>query len=103
MLWSVLQFSFMICSLESLWSFDKFTHFDDELTHIEGSKLREAGFTEGEVRDMIQSMEKRAKATGDPFIVVPYMRRQVIRLCLGAKKKSWRHSNSELQSYTVRI
>lgn len=52
----------------------KFNHFDDELTHIEASKLREAQFTEDEVKEMVSSMEKHAKANGDPFLVVPFMR-----------------------------
>ncbi|EKM53128.1 uncharacterized protein PHACADRAFT_259303 [Phanerochaete carnosa HHB-10118-sp] len=51
-----------------------FTHFSEELVHIEASKLREAGFTEAECRQLITDMEKHAKNNGDPFLVVPYMR-----------------------------
>ena len=50
-------------------------HFDDELTHIEGPKLKQAGFSEQDVKDMVANMEKHAKGLGDPFLVVPYMRR----------------------------
>lgn len=43
--------------------------------HIGASKLKEAGFTEDECKGMIADMEKHAKGHGDPFLVVPYMRR----------------------------
>ncbi|KAI0371894.1 hypothetical protein BV20DRAFT_940822 [Pilatotrama ljubarskyi] len=51
-----------------------FTHFSEEVSHIEGPKLQAAGFTETECRHMIADMEKHAKGHGHPFLVVPYMR-----------------------------
>ncbi|KAH9849415.1 hypothetical protein C2E23DRAFT_737468 [Lenzites betulinus] len=51
-----------------------FTHFNEELVHIGASKLKEANFTEAECKSMVEAMEKHAKANGDPFLVVPYMR-----------------------------
>ncbi|KAI0826673.1 hypothetical protein BC628DRAFT_1319755 [Trametes gibbosa] len=49
-------------------------HFSEELMHIEASKLREANFTAAECKNMVDAMEKHAKANGDPFVVVPFMR-----------------------------
>ncbi|KAI0360731.1 hypothetical protein OH77DRAFT_1418730 [Trametes cingulata] len=51
-----------------------FTHFNEEVLHIEGWRLKAAGFTEAECRRMIADMEKHAKGHGDPFLVVPFMR-----------------------------
>ncbi|KAH8079792.1 hypothetical protein BXZ70DRAFT_960543 [Cristinia sonorae] len=51
-----------------------FTHFDEEVTHIEAGKLRAAEFTEKDCKNMVATMEKHAKANGDPFLVVPFMR-----------------------------
>ncbi|EIW55770.1 uncharacterized protein TRAVEDRAFT_50250 [Trametes versicolor FP-101664 SS1] len=50
-----------------------FVHFDEELVHIEATKLKEAGFTEHECTGMIDEMEKHAKGSGDPFLIAPYM------------------------------
>ncbi|TCD62093.1 hypothetical protein EIP91_007493 [Steccherinum ochraceum] len=51
-----------------------FTHFDEEVIHIEAEKLKAAQFTEQECKDIVANMEKQAKAQGDPFLVVPFMR-----------------------------
>ncbi|KAI0777634.1 hypothetical protein BD413DRAFT_601961 [Trametes elegans] len=49
-------------------------HFREEVIHIEGWRLKRAGLTEAECLKMIAEMEKHAKAHGDPFLVVPFMR-----------------------------
>ena len=51
------------------------THFSEELTHLEPAKMKEAGFSEAECRDIVTKLVEHAKNNGDPFIVVPYMRR----------------------------
>jgi hypothetical protein len=58
------------------WSF-QFTHLDEEVEHIAAPKLKEAGFTENDVLAMLARMDKYVKSHGDPFVVVPYMRRFV--------------------------
>ncbi|KAI0659133.1 hypothetical protein C8Q70DRAFT_152163 [Cubamyces menziesii] len=50
------------------------THFSEELTHLEPAKMKEAGFSEAECRDIVTKLVEHAKNNGDPFIVVPYMR-----------------------------
>ncbi|KAI0659127.1 hypothetical protein C8Q70DRAFT_152040 [Cubamyces menziesii] len=51
-----------------------FTHFREEVEHIEPEKLKAAGFSEAEGRQMIADVDKHAKSHGDPFLAVPYMR-----------------------------
>ncbi|KAI0324080.1 hypothetical protein GY45DRAFT_466949 [Cubamyces sp. BRFM 1775] len=51
-----------------------FTHFEEELSHLEAAKMKEAGFTEAECTELVANMVKHAKSNGDPFIVVPFMR-----------------------------
>lgn len=53
----------------------QYTHLDDEVEHITADKMRAAGFTEAELKNMISKMEAYAKSHGDPFLQVPYMRR----------------------------
>ncbi|CDO74766.1 hypothetical protein BN946_scf185001.g14 [Trametes cinnabarina] len=53
---------------------DIFVHFSEEVVHIGPSKLKEAGFTEAECKEIVAALEKHAKSVGDPFLVVPYMR-----------------------------
>lgn len=38
-------------------------------------KIKDAGFSERDLLAMIADMESHAKSHGDPFIIVPYMRR----------------------------
>lgn len=47
----------------------------EEVAHIDASKLRDAQFTEQECKKMVAEMEKHAKNNGDPFLIVPFMRR----------------------------
>jgi len=51
-----------------------FTHFAEEVSHIEADKIRDAQFTAEDCKTMVANMEKHAKANGDPFLVVPFMR-----------------------------
>ncbi|KZV70217.1 hypothetical protein PENSPDRAFT_632032 [Peniophora sp. CONT] len=50
------------------------THMDEEVEHIEASKLKVAGFTAAELKTMFAATEHYAKNNGDPFLVVPFMR-----------------------------
>ncbi|KAF9469573.1 hypothetical protein BDZ94DRAFT_1151020 [Collybia nuda] len=51
-----------------------FSHLDEEVEHVHASKLKEANFAEKDVLAMIAGLEKHAKGTGDPFMIVPFMR-----------------------------
>jgi hypothetical protein len=56
----------------------KYTHLDDEVEHIHASKLKEANFAEQDVIAVVADLEKYAKGHGDPFVIVPYMRRSAL-------------------------
>lgn len=62
------NFSFLTAILQ-------YTHLDEEVEHVHASKLKEAKFAEKDILAMIAGLEKHAKSTGDPFVIVPYMRR----------------------------
>ncbi|KAH9896812.1 hypothetical protein C8Q73DRAFT_426929 [Cubamyces lactineus] len=51
-----------------------FTHFREEVEHIEPEMLKAAGFTTAECAKIIADVDKHAKSHGDPFLVVPFMR-----------------------------
>ncbi|KAI9063697.1 hypothetical protein FKP32DRAFT_1571772, partial [Trametes sanguinea] len=51
-----------------------FTHFNEEVEHIQAENLKTAGFTADECRQLIENVDKHAKSHGDPFLVVPFMR-----------------------------
>jgi hypothetical protein len=55
----------------------KYTHLDDEVEHIHASKLKEANFEERDILTVVADLEKHAKSHGDPFVIVPFMRRFV--------------------------
>jgi hypothetical protein len=53
----------------------QFKHLDEEVAHIAPAELKvwEAHELEG----LIDTLEKHAKSAGNPFVLVPYMRRSV--------------------------
>ncbi|GJE85244.1 hypothetical protein PsYK624_013220 [Phanerochaete sordida] len=51
-----------------------YTHLDDEVEHIRASELRAAGFSEDALRGLVARLEAYARAHGDPFLQVPFMR-----------------------------
>ncbi|KAI0330633.1 hypothetical protein GY45DRAFT_725809 [Cubamyces sp. BRFM 1775] len=51
-----------------------FSHFREEVEHLEPAKLKAAGFTPAECQQMTDDVNKYAKSHGDPFLAVPYMR-----------------------------
>ncbi|KAI5118797.1 hypothetical protein M0805_005139 [Coniferiporia weirii] len=51
-----------------------FTHFDEEVVHIEAEKLRDAQITEGEIKDLIIAMGAYVRSHGDSFLILPFMR-----------------------------
>ncbi|KAG6847786.1 hypothetical protein H0H93_006002 [Arthromyces matolae] len=52
-----------------------YTHLDDELEHISAQNLKDAQFEEPAVKALNQRLEAYAKSHGDPFLLVPFMRR----------------------------
>lgn len=50
------------------------TYFDEILACVAAPTLKDAGFTSTECRDMVAAMERYAKAHGNPFLVIPYVR-----------------------------
>ena len=56
----------------------QYNHLDEEVEHIEASRLKAAGFTAAELKTMFAATEHYAKNNGDPFLVVPFMRRCVL-------------------------
>ncbi|KAG5643504.1 hypothetical protein DXG03_000745 [Asterophora parasitica] len=56
-----------------------FTHLDEEVEHISASNLRNAQFAERDILTMIGKLESHAKSHGDPFLLVPFMRRSVFQ------------------------
>ena len=50
---------------------------DQEVEHIEASRLKAAGFSGAELKTMFDATEHYAKNNGDPFLIVPFMRRYV--------------------------
>lgn len=53
---------------------------DEEVEHIEASRLKAAGFSAAELKAMFAATEHYAKNNGDPFLIVPFMRRCVLIL-----------------------
>ncbi|KAG5636307.1 hypothetical protein H0H81_008478 [Sphagnurus paluster] len=51
-----------------------FTHLDEEIEHISADNLRAAQFAEPDLKAMNIKLESYAKAHGDPFLLVPFMR-----------------------------
>jgi len=64
-----------IYALVSLFIIFKFNHLNEEVKHIAGPNLKEAGFTEKEIGDMIDRLIKYAQNHGDPFLILPFMTR----------------------------
>jgi len=50
-----------------------FNHLDEEVEHIAGPNLKEAGFTEAELTKLIAELMTYAKNHGNPFLVLPFM------------------------------
>ncbi|KAG6907939.1 hypothetical protein DXG01_006797 [Tephrocybe rancida] len=57
-----------------------YTHLDEEVEHISASNLKEAQFEEHDVKTMVEKLEAYAKSHGDPFLLVPFMRRSVLAI-----------------------
>jgi hypothetical protein len=55
--------------------FGQYQHLDEEVEHISAENLKV--FEEKAILGLIAALEKHAKANGNPFMVVPYMRRFV--------------------------
>lgn len=61
---------------------------DDEVEHISADNLRAAGFNESELLQLEEDLTAYAKSHGDPFLLVPFMRRSVSVLILTADSEA---------------
>lgn len=60
----------------------QYAHLDEEVEHISAANLRAAGFEEPELVRLVGELAAYARAHGDPFLLVPFMRRSVSLLIL---------------------
>ena len=60
----------------------QYAHLDEEVEHVIGTKVKEAGFAEPDVVAMLANLEKYARSHGDPFVLVPYMIRWIFQVLL---------------------
>ncbi|KIJ51879.1 hypothetical protein M422DRAFT_26564 [Sphaerobolus stellatus SS14] len=55
-----------------------YSHLDEEVEHIAPDNLRQAGFTENELRSMLDSLVAYARSHGNVFLVLPFMRAHTV-------------------------
>lgn len=58
--------------------FTQYEHLDEEVKHISPENLKV--FDEPTLRKLMEKIDKHAKSSGDPFVLVPYMRRYFVCL-----------------------